>query len=84
MRPAGWLPTVWGGKEGFAEHGRADGIAAAVPDHDNRIARKLAENPESYASMMGVDRTDGDLLRGPWINGFERAMWCDCAPISGT
>ena len=43
-------------------------------DHYKRIARELVEEPESYAPVMEVDRTDGDLLWGPWINGFERAM----------
>ena len=72
--PAEWLPTVWGGENGFAEIDEADEIAAAVLDHYNRIARELAEDPEVYAPVMEVDLTDGDLLWGPWINGFERAM----------
>lgn len=72
--PAEWLPTVWGGENGFAELDGADEIAAAVLDHYKRVARELAEEPESYAPVMEVDRTDGDLLWGPWINGFERAM----------
>ncbi len=71
--PAEWLPAVWGGKNGLAEFDGADEIAAAVLDHYNRIARELAEEPEAYAPVMEVDRTDGDLLWGPWINGFERA-----------
>ena len=72
--PAEWLPTVWGGENGFAELDGADEIAAAVLDHYNRIARELAEEPDAYAPVMEVDRADGDLLWGPWINGFERAM----------
>ena len=43
-------------------------------DHCKRVARELVDEPESYAPVMEVDRTDGDLLWGPWINGFERAM----------
>ena len=74
MLPAEWLPTVWGGEDGFAEFDGADEIAAAVMDHYSRIARELAEEPESYMPVMEIDRPDGDLLWGPWINGFERAM----------
>ncbi len=69
-----WLPTVWGGENGFAEIDEADEIAAAVLNHYNRVARELAEEPEAYAPVMEVDRADGELLWGPWINGFERAM----------
>ena len=72
--PAEWLPTVWGGENGFTELDGTDEIAAAVLDHYNRIARELAEEPDAYAPVMEVDRADGDLLWGPWINGFERAM----------
>ena len=72
--PAEWLPTVWGGENGFAELDGADEVAAAVLDHYNRVARELAEEPEAYAPVMEVDRADGELLWGPWINGFERAM----------
>ena len=72
--PAEWLPTVWGGGNGFADLAGADEIAAAVLGHYNRVARELAEEPEAWAPVMEVDRSDGDLLRGPWINGFERAM----------
>ena len=43
-------------------------------DHCKRVARELVDEPESYAPVMEVDRTDGDLLWGPWINGFEPAM----------
>ena len=39
-----------------------------------RVARELADDPESYAPVMEVDSADGELLWGPWINGFERAM----------
>ena len=72
--PDEWLPTVWGGENGFAELDGADEIAAAVLNHYDRVARELAEEPEAWAPVMEVDRADGDLLWGPWINGFERAM----------
>ena len=72
--PAEWLPTVWGGENGFAELDGADEVADAVLDHYKRVVRKLAEQPESWAPVMEIDRTGGDLLWGPWINGFERAM----------
>ena len=69
-----WLPTVWGGENGFADFAGADEIAAAVIDHYNRVARELAAAPEAWAPVMEVGRADGDLLWGPWINGFQRAM----------
>ena len=42
--------------------------------HYNRVARKLAEEPEAYVAVSEVDFADGDLLWGCWISGFERAM----------
>ncbi len=80
--PAEWLPTVWGGENGFAEFDGADEIAAAVLDHYNRVARELAEEPESYAHVMEVDRTDGDLL---WGRGSTASnAQCGCAPMPRT
>ena len=42
--------------------------------HYNRIARDLAERPEDYAPLLGVDPNSGETLWEPWIGGFERAM----------
>ena len=55
--PAEWLPTLWGGENGFAELDGVDQIAAAVLDHYNRIARELAEEEASE-----IDRTAPDLI----------------------
>ena len=42
--------------------------------HYNRIARELAESPEDYAPVLGMDADSGESLWEPWIDGFERAM----------
>ena len=49
--------------------------------HYNRIARDLAERPEDYAPVLGVDPNSGETLWEPWIGGFERAM--RLRPVSG-
>ena len=46
----------------------------AVMRHYNRIARELAERPEDYAPVLGMDTNSGETLWEPWIDGFERAM----------
>ena len=72
--PSEWLPGVWGGEGEFAELAEAKAIVTAVMGHYNRIARELAEEPDAYAPVLEVDPNGGDLLWGPWINGFERVM----------
>ena len=72
--PSEWLPGVWGGEEAFGSLAEAEELVAAVMTHYNRIARELAEDPGSYAPVLEVDPNGGDLLWGPWINDFERAM----------
>ena len=42
--------------------------------HYSRIARELAETPEDYAPVLGVDADSGETLWEPWIGGFERGM----------
>ena len=42
--------------------------------HYNRVARDLAERPEDYAPVLGLDCDSGDILWEPWIDGFERVM----------
>ena len=46
----------------------------ATATHYNRIARELAESPEEYAPVLGMDANSGEALWEPWIDGFERAM----------
>ena len=74
ISPSEWLPAVWGSEAKSTEIDEAEEIVAAVIGRYNRIARELAEDPESYAPVMEVDSADGDLLWSPWINGFERAI----------
>ena len=42
--------------------------------HYSRVARELAESPEDYAPVLGMDADSGEALWEPWIDGFERAM----------
>ena len=72
--PSEWLPGVWGREGAFAELAEAEAIVTAVMGHYNRIGRELAEEPDAYTLVLEVDPNGGDLLWGPWINGFERAM----------
>ena len=72
--PSEWLPGAWGGEDAFGNLAEVEELVAAVMAHYNRIARQLAEDPGSYAPVLEVDPNGGDLMWGPWINGFERAM----------
>ena len=72
--PSEWLPGAWGREGAFAELAEVEAIVTAVMGHYNRIGRELAEEPDAYAPVLEVDPNGGDLLWGPWINGFERAM----------
>ena len=72
--PAEWLPGVWGSNVGFEDAEGTEPTIAAVMAHYDRIARKLAERPEDYAPVLGVDADSGEELWEPWVGGFERAM----------
>ena len=72
--PAEWLPGVWGSNIGFEDAEGTEPTIAAVKAHYSRIARKLAERPEDYAPVLGVDADSGEELWEQWIGGFERAM----------
>ena len=72
--PAEWLPGVWGSNVGFEDAEGTEPTIAAVMAHYDRIARKLAERPEDYAPVLGVDADGGEELWEPWVGGFERAM----------
>ena len=78
-------PARWKSRP-LARCRRAEATIAAVMGHYNRIARDLAERPEDYAPVLGIDLNSGDTLWEPWIDGFERAMrlrpdvWEEIAP----
>ena len=72
--PSEWLSGVWGEDHAFADTAEAEATVGAVMGHYNRIARDLAERPEDYAPLLGVDPNSGETLWEPWIGGFERAM----------
>ena len=72
--PSEWLPGVWGSHIGFEDAEGTEATIAAVMGHYSRIARELAESPEDYAPVLGVDANSGESLWQPWIDGFERGM----------
>ena len=72
--PSEWLPGVWGSNIGFEDADGTEATVAAVMGHYSRIARELAESPEDYAPVLGVDADSGETLWEPWIDGFERGM----------
>ena len=72
--PSEWLPGVWGSHIGFEDAEGTEATIAAVMGHCRRIARELAESPEDYAPVLGVDADSGESLWEPWIDGFERGM----------
>ena len=72
--PSEWLPGVWGSKLGFEDAEGTEETVAAVMGHCSRIGRELAESPEEYAPVLGIDADSGETMWEPWIGGFERAM----------
>ena len=72
--PSEWLPGVWGSNIGFEDADGTEATVAAVMGHYSRIARELAESPEDYAPVLGVDADSGETLWEPWIDGFELGM----------
>ena len=72
--PSEWLPGVWDSHIGFEDAEGTEATIAAVMGHYSRIARELAESPEDYAPVLGVDADSGESLWEPWIGGFERGM----------
>ena len=72
--PSEWLPGLWGEEHAFADAAEAEAKVAPVMAHYNRVAQELATRPEAYAPALGVDSDSGEIVWGPWIDGFERAM----------
>ena len=74
IMPSEWLPGIWGEEHAFASTAEAEATIGAVMGHYNRVARELAERPDDYEPVLGVDPNSGETLWEPWIDGFERAM----------
>ncbi len=72
--PSEWLPGVWGSDIGFEDLDGTEEAIAAVLEHYSRIGRELAESPEDYAPVVGMDTDSGEVFWQPWIGGFERGM----------
>ena len=72
--PLEWLPGVWGSNLGFEDAEGTKGTIAAVMGYYGRIAREVAESPEEYAPVLGVDPSSGEDVWESWVDGFERAI----------
>ena len=72
--PSEWLPGVLGSHIGFEDAEGTEATIAAVMGHYSRVAREMAESPEDYAPVQGVDADSGESLWEPWVDGFERGM----------
>ena len=63
--PSEWLAEVWGPEPEFEHPGDADATLRALLGHYNRVARVLAEAPETYTSVFDMD-ADGTEV---WWDG---------------
>jgi uncharacterized protein len=74
--PSEWLPIVWGAdvEPFFQDPDQAEITIDAVLDHYNSVAKVLANNPDNYDPVFGIEQNNDGLLWRQWIDGFERAM----------
>lgn len=74
--PGEWLPVVWGAENAptFEDIGQAQATIDAVTAHYNRVSRALAAPDAEYEAIFDSDPANGEIVWGPWICGFERAM----------
>ena len=72
--PSEWLPGVWGSEGVFANADEAHDIIGGVMGHYNRVARVLADEPESYVPLLDIDPHCDEVLWELWVSGFERGM----------
>ena len=77
--PSEWLPGVWGSNIGFEDAEGTEATVAAVMGHYSRIARELAESPEDYAPVLGVDADSGETF---WV-AVDRRLRTRHAAASG-
>ena len=69
-----WLTEVWGQEPEFGHPGDADAAARALQGHYNRVARALAETPQTYAAVFDMDNDGAGAWWDGWMLGFERGM----------
>ena len=74
VMPSEWLPVVRGSDGVFADVVEAESLVAAEIEYYHRMARERVEESDTYALVLEVDGNGGELLWGPWVNGFERGM----------
>jgi uncharacterized protein len=74
--PSEWLPKVWGTdvEPFFQDADHAEITIDAATDHYNRVVKVLANNPDNFDPIFGMDQNNDDLLWQPWVAGFEQAM----------
>ena len=72
--PSEWLAEVWGPDPVFAHPSDADATLRALLGHYNRVARVLAEAPETYTSVFDMDADGTEVWWDGWVEGFDRGM----------
>lgn len=73
--PSDWLPHVWGetGSAGFPDLDTAEETTQAVLAHYNSIAAEMRETLW-LEPIYEVEPDTDDIIWGPWVDGFKRAM----------
>ena len=69
-----WLAEVWGPEPEFDHPGDADAALRALQGHYNRVARVLAEAPETYTAVFDMDADGTEVWWDGWVEGFDRGM----------
>ena len=72
--PSEWLAEVWGPEPEFEHPGDADATLRALLGHYNRVARVLAEAPETYSAVFDMDAEGTEVWWDGWVEGFDRGM----------
>ena len=62
------------GASAFGSDWEAGVAARAILDHYDRVSRIVDGAQENFVTIYETDENSGEMLWGPWINGFERAM----------
>ena len=62
------------GATAFGSDWEAGVAPSAILDHYDRVSRIVDGAPEHFVAIYDSDENSGEILWGPWINGFERAI----------
>jgi uncharacterized protein len=74
--PREWLPVVLDdGVEPFSvDADCAENTSNALVGHYNSVAKVLANKPDQYEPIFGIEQNNDGLLWQRWIDGLEHAM----------